>query len=116
MIASRNRFHGINSLNYVYRHGQTIRGKYMAIKYAPNKRRDTYRLAVVVSRKVTKSSPTRNRIRRRIYEIIRTDSAGRLGNLDIVITVFDEKIATMPHDLLRSVILQAVDAMTGGGE
>ena len=115
MIASRNRFHGINSLNYVYRHGETLRSKYMAIKFCPNNRRDTFRIAVVVSKKVAKSAPSRNRIRRRIYELFRTQAAPRLGNLDIVVTVFDESLATMPPETLKDIILQLVDNMTNKG-
>ena len=111
MIASRNRFHGINSLNYVYRNGKTIRGKYMAVKYCPNSRRDTFRIAGVVSRKVAKSAPVRNRVRRRIYELLRTQANGRLGNLDIVVTVFDEVLATMPAETLNSIIVQVIDSI-----
>lgn len=104
MLASRHRFHGINSLNYVYRNGETLRSKHMVIKYCPNNRRDTYRISVVVSRKVTKSAPKRNRIRRRIYEFFRTEVADKLGNLDIVVTIFDENLATMPHDELKTIL------------
>lgn len=112
MIASRHRFHGIRSLNYVYRNGKTIRTKYMAIKFAPNSRRDTYRLAVVVSRKVAKSAPVRNRIRRKVYEVFRTEVAPKLSNLDIVVTIFDDRVATLPHEELRSIITQSVENMT----
>lgn len=111
MIASKHRFHGINSLNYVYRHGESLRSKHMIIKYCPNQRRDTYRIAVVVSRKVTKSAPKRNRIRRRIYEIFRTELAGHLQNFDIVVTVFDENLAIMSHEDLKTLLLNQVKSM-----
>src|SRR5688572_21293530 len=93
MISSEHRFHGRNSLTYVYRNGRTLRSKYFSAKYAENKRNTSYRAAVVVSKKVSKSAPVRNRIRRRIYELVRTEAAGKLGNTDIVITVFDAAIA-----------------------
>lgn len=65
-------------------------------------RGEDYRLAVVVSKKVSKSAVVRNRIRRRIYEIVRLYKADT--NLkwpfDLVISVFDEKTATMaPKEL-----------------
>lgn len=104
MLASKHRFHGINSLNYVYRNGETLRSKHMVIKYCPNNRRDTYRVSVVVSRKVTKSAPKRNRIRRRIYEYFRTEVADELSNLDIVVTVFDENIANMPYEEFKTIL------------
>lgn len=112
MIASRNRFHGINSLNYVYRNGETIRTKYMAVKYCPNNRRDTFRIAVVVSRKVAKSAPVRNKIRRRVYELFRTQEIGNLKNLDIVVTIFDEGVADLPAPDLKNVVSHIIESMT----
>lgn len=101
MIASKHRFHGLNSLNYVYRHGKTVRTKYFAAKYCQNKFRTDYRVSVVVSKKVSKSAPARNRIRRRLYELLRTEAGDKLPNLDIVITVFDEQVATIETKELK---------------
>mgnify|MGYP002400364725 CR=1 FL=1 len=108
MVSSTNRFHGTNSLNYVYRQGKTLRTKYFSIKYAENSRRDTYRVAVVVSKKVSKSAPTRNRIRRRLYELVRIELASKLTNHDLVISVFDQDIAKLPAAELKRVFLSAV--------
>lgn len=108
MISADHRFHGRNSLNYVYRHGRTLRSKYFSAKFAVNSRRNTYRAAVVVSKKVSKSSPLRNRIRRRLYELVRTEAAPKLGNIDIVITVFDEKVADIPPAELKSVFSRMI--------
>lgn len=108
MISADHRFHGRNSLNYVYRRGQTLRSKYFSAKFAVNERRDSYRAAIVVSKKVSKSAPMRNRIRRRLYELVRTEAAPRLGNVDIVITVFDEKVAEIPTSELKSVFTRMV--------
>jgi ribonuclease P protein component len=108
MVTSENRFHGTNSLNYVYRQGKTLRTKYFSIKYAPNSRRETYRIAVVVSKKVSKSAPTRNRIRRRLYELVRVELADKLSNLDLVISVFDEDVAKLSAPELRKVFLSVV--------
>lgn len=99
MLARRHRFHGLHSLDSVYRRGETIRGPYCLVRFAANPKRSDYRVAVVVSKKVNKSAVVRNRIRRRIYEIIR--QYGLTGNLDIVVTVFDEVVATMPADQLQ---------------
>jgi len=51
---------------------------------------------VVVSRKVHKSAVVRNRIRRRIYEIVRQSDARLTDHRDLVFTVFSERIAEMP--------------------
>lgn len=109
MISRFHRFHGHNALTYAYKNGKTIRGSFYAVKYAPNQR-DGYRLAVVVGRKVHKSAVQRNRIRRRLYEIVRRLEDRKITPVDIVITVFDEKAATMPatelEKLIRSQFIQ----------
>ena len=107
MISRQNRFHGHRSLNYVYGKGQAVRGEFLSLRYADNKR-DDYRLAVVVSRKVSKSAVVRNRIRRRIYEIVRLHRQESKGNWrqDLVISVFDERIAGMPTEELQANVLK----------
>lgn len=104
MIIRGHRFHGYGSLKYVYTRGQTVRGPFFSIRTIRNERRKTYRAAVVVSRKVHKSAVTRNRIRRRIYEVIRQldDKIG--GPYDIVVTVFHATVADLPpKELTRQV-------------
>jgi ribonuclease P protein component len=97
MISRAHRFHGYNSLNFVYRNGQTARGPVFAIKYAPNPRRKTYRVAVVVSKKVSKSAVARNRIRRRLYAAIKEYEPQISQPYDIVITVFHDALLEEPH-------------------
>ena len=108
MIARAHRFHGYGSLRFVYQNGKTIRGPLMALKFVANPRRSSYRLAVVVSKKVNKSAVARNRIRRRLYEAVRQFET-QLGVYDLVLTVFDGRVAeletveltTQVHDQLR---------------
>ena len=88
MISSKHRFHGRGSLRYVYRSGATTRGPLFAVKSIVNEKRDTYRLAVVISRKVHKSAVARNRMRRRLYAAVRNIDGGIVKPYDIVITVF----------------------------
>jgi ribonuclease P protein component len=107
VIARKHRFHGYGSLRYVYQHGQTIRGPLCAIKFVANNRRKAYRLAVVVSKKVHRSAVTRNRIRRRVYEVVRRQEDRITQPYDIVLTVFSDQVATLPHDeLVRTVKAQ----------
>ena len=80
------------------------------VRYQGNPRRSDYRCAVVVSKKVHKSAVTRNRIRRRIYEIVRTEFHPT-SPVDIVITVFDEVAATMSAEQLRAVISKQLKAV-----
>jgi ribonuclease P protein component len=116
MIDSTHRFQGHGSLRFVYQKGQTIRGPFCAIKYIRNRRRDTYRAAVVVSRKVHKSAVVRNRIRRRIYEIIRREAHSITAPYDIVCIVYSDQLAVLPADQLRAAILEKLEkanVMTG---
>lgn len=98
MISRKHRFHGHNSLNFLFRRGKTLRAEFMSLRYSSGKY-DDYRLAVVVSKKVSKSSVVRNRIRRRIYEIVRNlhKESGQQWPSDLSITVYDVRIAEMPH-------------------
>jgi ribonuclease P protein component len=102
MISRKNRFHGYGSLKYVYRNGQTVRGPLFSIKSTPNPKRTSYRFAVVVSRKVHKSAVARNRIRRRVYEALRSMEAEIGGPHDIVLTVFSDSLSEEPYDKLVS--------------
>jgi ribonuclease P protein component len=69
------------------------------LRFSRNPKRTDYRVAVVVSKKVNKSAVVRNRIRRRVYEVVR--GYGLATNLDVIITVFDEVVATMPAEQLQ---------------
>lgn len=93
MIGRANRFHGYGSLRYVYRHGKTVRGPLMSLRYCTNGKREDYRLAVVVSKKIHKSAVARNRMRRRIYEACRQAIAPSQA-FDLVITVFQPSLET----------------------
>lgn len=104
MISRKNRFKGHSSLNYVYRKGQTVRGPLCSLKYVTNPKRDEYRLAVVVSKKVHKSAVVRNRIRRRLYEAVRLESSHIKQPHDLVITVFNEQLATIETGELTKLV------------
>lgn len=104
MISRTNRFHGHGSLKYLYARGKTVRAASVSLRYCPNTRRQTYRLAVVVSRKVSKSAVVRNRIRRRLYEVIRNLSGDFTGVYDLTLLVYDEKVAELPHAQLVALV------------
>lgn len=109
MIDTTHRFQGHGSLRFVYQKGKTIRGPFCSFKYIRNNRRDRYRMAVVVSRKVHKSAVVRNRIRRRIYEIIRTEASRINAPYDIVCIVYSDQLATLPAEQLRTAILEKME-------
>lgn len=104
MISREHRFHGLNALRHVYGRGQTVRGPLLTTKYLFNNNRSSYRAAVVVSRKVHKSAVVRNRIRRRIYEIIRRTEPNMTGPYDIVISIYSDAVASLEPTELEGII------------
>ncbi len=104
MIARTHRFHGYGSLNGVYRSGQTVRGPLLSLRYGSRGPRRPYRVAVVVSRKVSKSAVTRNRIRRRIYEAVRRHGDSIAAGTDLVFTVFNDQVASVESAQLEAAI------------
>lgn len=97
MIAFKYRFHGHNSLDYVYKNGQTVRSHLANIKSIVNKKRKDSRIAVVVSKKVIKSAVKRNTIRRRVYEYIRPKIDCFIEPHDIVIVIGTSELLGMTH-------------------
>jgi ribonuclease P protein component len=96
MIGRNNRFHGYNSLRRVYREGRMARGPLFAVKALNNPRREKYRAAVVVSRKVSKSAVDRNRMRRQLFAVIQGQAGQFNAPHDIVITVFNDGVLQTP--------------------
>lgn len=102
MIARTHRFHGYGSLRYVYQRGQNIRGPQVSLKFVRRDPVKPYRVAVVVSRKVSKSAVVRNRIRRRIYEVVRLAGEGIKPGTDLVFTAFSDQLAEIPAAKLQA--------------
>ena len=104
MLQQCNRFHGHGSLKFVYKNGQAVRSSIVTVKYVKNPYRSHSRFAVVVSKKVLKSAVRRNRIRRRVYEIIRLELPYLKTDQDVVIIIFSAEVLLMPHKDLKQVI------------
>ena len=107
MIPVKNRFHGHNSLRYVYSNGTAVRTSAVTLKFVHNDRRHEPRVAVVVSKKVIKSAVARNRIRRRVYEYIRPLLPSLRGTFDMVFIVTSAELRSQPADEFK----QAFDAV-----
>ncbi len=108
MLRRGYRFHGHSSLNYVYKHGVNTRGELFSVRSVLNTRRETYRCAVVVSKKVSKSAVVRNRIRRRLFELLQVALATQTEPHDIVLTVFRPEVASIDTDRLAKQLHQVL--------
>jgi ribonuclease P protein component len=109
MIHSTHRFHGRSSLRFVYQHGRQVRGEWFSMRVVRNSRQKTWRAAVVVSRKVSKSAVVRNRIRRRVFEIVRSYASRIDGPYDLVFNIYTESVATLSADDLRRTITDQLE-------
>jgi len=72
-----------------------------------NQKRKDYRMAVVVSKKTAKSAVVRNRIRRRLYEAVRTQAILSGQPYDVVFVVQNPGVATMRHEELALQVMNA---------
>lgn len=101
MLASTNRFHGYGALRYVYKNGTAKHGALMIVKSVTNERRRSPRIAIVVSKKVLKSAVGRNRIRRRLYELLRHELPDFHQGRDIVCIVTSAEVRLIDPKRLR---------------
>ncbi len=105
MIGKENRFHGHHAVSRV--RGQSIHGRFFSLRMAEQRggESSSYRLAVVVSKKIANKAVVRNRIRRRTYEIIRTQLNLEDKHIDIILYAKTAEIAFVEVDLLKKDIL-----------
>ena len=106
MLSKKYRFHGHGSLRYVYKNGQAVRSHLLTVKHVSNPHRHNQRFSIVVSKKVMKSAVGRNRIRRRLYEIIRQELPYIHGVHDVVVIAISGELLSLPAPELRESLHQ----------
>ena len=106
MIRKVNRFHGHGSLRYLKNNADDKRSRFFAIKYVENKMRKNSRFSVIISKKIVKSAVSRNRIRRRLFEIIRLNLKNIKPGTDMVIIVFSADLKDINYDEINEVFLK----------
>ncbi len=105
MLEQRYRFHGYGSLKFLYHKGETFRSRSISLRVAVNPKRSTTRVAVIVTKKVQKAAPRRNRIRRRVYEVVRQEWDHIKPGYDVLISVYDPQAGIIPYDELQRTIV-----------
>lgn len=106
MLAQKFRFHGHGSLRFLYKNGQSIRTHSITLKYIENPRRKINRFTVVIGKKVIKSAVKRNRVRRRIYEIIRLEEPTIKNGYDMAFMIFSAEVYSMDSSSLTKLVKQ----------
>ncbi len=70
----------------IYRTGRSVGGKLLSVKFKPNDR-GHIRAGVVVSKKAVQKAVARNKTKRRIRQIIRSDIMGSQKGYDLAVVV-----------------------------
>ena len=109
MFSRLQRFHGHNSLRAVYQTGKSVYAPHMKLLWLPA---PGLKVAVVVSKKVHKSAVVRNRIRRRLYEIVRTYAKEQALACHIVCIVQSDVLATLPPQEVAAEKRQLLQTIT----
>ncbi len=105
MLEHRYRFHGHGSLRRLYQRGSVTRHRCLTVRALPNPTRVHSRYTVIIAKKVYKHAVKRNRIRRRVYEVIRTHQTNFRQPYDVALTIFDKQMLVMPQAELENIVL-----------
>lgn len=105
MLASRFRFHGHGSLKFLHKNAQISRSRYFTVKAVTNPHRPHSRFAIIVSKKVHKAAVGRNRIRRRVYEMIRGTQDQLTTTVDLAVIVTSGEVLAAPYDELNRTLI-----------
>lgn len=106
MLQQKHRFHGHGSLRFLYKNGRAVRSSLITIKCIGNPRRKHSRFTVVISKKIIKSAVKRNRLRRRLYEIVRLELSVLKDGHDMAIMVFSAETYGLDHASLVQLMKQ----------
>lgn len=85
-----------------------VRGSVCSLHVVRDAKTKTTKVAVVVSKKVHKSAVVRNRIRRRVYELVRLQMDYIKTPAELVFTLYDAEVAVMESAELKKHILEAM--------
>lgn len=108
MLNKKYRFHSRGGVRYVYQKGKTVRKAKVSLVFVPNGRGFT-RVAVVVSKKVEKTAVGRNRIRRRVYEVIRRNFEYLPKETDYIFVIYSKEVLGMPYLELEKILGELVE-------
>lgn len=101
-----NRFHGGRDIRFILKKGVRSDSASVSLRrYKSNKSRT----AVIVSKKVHKHAVVRNKIRRRIMEIINEQRNSSISTDDFVFVVKDAEVSEMPFERLKKQLLHLIN-------
>jgi ribonuclease P protein component len=110
MFSNKYRLRDTTEIAKVFKIGKYVHGKYIFIKYVPNKQK-TARIAISVSTKMFKQAVKRNRIKRLLRESIQPHLT-TLPNLDILIIAKKELTIDIPSKDINTDISNIFNKLT----
>lgn len=84
MLKKRYRLNKNKEFDQVFKHGSSAYSPSLGVKVVANKLENP-RFAILVSKKVSKKAVDRNKIKRQIRDILRSDYAQKVKNCDVVV-------------------------------
>lgn len=92
-----------NAINYLLKKGSSATSNLFILKYGENNE-DFSRFCVIISKKLAVKAVLRNRVRRQIYEAIRTcETLNQFGNYDIILIpkkkILDKDFSEIKEDI-----------------
>ena len=109
MLKAGNRLRARADFTRAYQGGKTRHGEFVLVRARAN-HNATNRYGVVVSKKVSKRAVARNRIKRRILAIVRTElplNGNNTSGVDLIIVVRPNAL-TSSHEALQHDIIKTV--------
>ncbi len=104
MLARSLRLTEKSDVDRVFRRGRSVAGLQFAFKYLPNSTNST-RVAVLVGTKLAKKAVHRNRIKRRLREIMRLHWAKVPQGIDLLIIARDLKLRDTDYAALTEQVI-----------
>lgn len=106
MLCKINRIKKKKDFEVIFKKGKSFKNSFLLFKTLPNNLKDT-RFGFVVSNKVSKKAVVRNKIRRRMGEVIRLNLNDIKKGIDVVIVVlpgFEKKDFTETKEVLNKIL------------
>ena len=103
VLPKRNKISDNSEFEKIYRKGRKMQGEFLTLIFLKN-RNGISRFGVVVSGKVSKKATERNRIKRKITEIIRKDFADFKGGFDFLILAKPESLSKKSDNLKKDLM------------
>lgn len=103
MLQKRNRLASERDFNRIFKKGKTTNGNALSVRAVRNNLPES-RVAFVVSTKVSKRAVIRNKLKRRLREIVRKQATELLPGLDIVVMTKVQTLALSSAELQQSMV------------